>query len=71
MPKNSFTTENRNYFKKIHHHLFNNQSLELSSSSETDNINQEEEAIFKKSPTVALPEISKLIGSAINKRQGD
>ena len=40
----------------MHHQLFNNQSLELSSSSETDNIIQEEVAIFKKSPTVDLPE---------------
>ena len=46
---------NKNYFKKIHHQLFNNQSLELSSSSEFDNIIQEEEAIFKKNLTVSLP----------------
>ena len=51
---------NRNCFKKIHHHLYNNQSLELSSSSETDNIIQEEEEIFKKNPTAGLPEVSKL-----------
>ena len=63
--------KNKNYFKKIHHHLFNNQSLELSSSSEIDNIIQEEEEIFKKNPTVGLPEVSKLIDSAISKRQGD
>ena len=45
--------------------------LELSSSSEIDNIIQEEDAVFKKNPTIGLPEISKLIDSAISKRQGD
>ena len=39
------------YFKKIHHDFFNNQSLELSSLREIDNIIQEEEEIFKKNPT--------------------
>ena len=43
---------NKNYFKKIHHQFFNNQSLKLSSSIEFRNI-QEEEAIFKKHPTVS------------------
>ena len=62
---------NKNYFKKIYHQLFNNQSVELSSSSEIDNIIQEGEVIFKKNPTVGLPEVSKLIDSAISKRQGD
>ena len=47
------------------------QSIELSSSSEIDNIIQEGEVIFKKNPTVGLPEVSKLIDSAISKRQGD
>ena len=69
--QNSFTTIKKNYFKKIHHQLFNNQSIELSSSSEIDNIIQEGEVIFKKNPTVGLPEVSKLIDSAISKRQGD
>ena len=50
--------------KKIHHQLFNNQSIELSSSSEIDNIIQE-------NPTVGLPELSRLIDSAISKKQGD
>ena len=36
-----------------------------------DNIIQEGEVIFKKNPTVGLPEVSKLIDSAISKRQGD
>ena len=36
-----------------------------------DNIIQEEEEIFKKNTTVGLPEVSKLIDSAISKRQGD
>ena len=61
----------KNYFKKIHHQLFSNKSLELSSSSEIANIIQEEEVIFKKNSTVGLPEVSKLIDSAISKRQGD
>ena len=69
--KNSFTTIKKNYFEKIHDQLFNNQSLELSSSSEIDKIIQEEEATFKKNPTVGLPEASKLIDSAISKRQGN
>ena len=69
--KNSFTTNNTNYFKKIHHQLFNNQSLELSSSSEVENIIQEEEAIFKKNHTEGLPDVFKLIESAISKRQRD
>ena len=57
--------------KKIHHQLFNNQLIELSLSSKIDNIIQEGEVIFKKNPTVGLPEVSKLIDSAISKRQGD
>ena len=66
-----FTTIKKNYFKKIHHQLFNNQSIQLSSSSEIDNIIQEGEVNFKKNPTVGLPEVSKLTYSAISKRQGD
>ena len=69
--KNSFTTNNTNYFKKIHHQLFNNQSLELSSSSKVENIIQEEEAIFKKNHTEGLPDVFKLIESALSKRQRD
>ena len=57
--------------KKIHHQLFNNQLTELGSSSEIGNIVQEGEVIFKKKPTVSLPVVSKLIDSAINKRQRD
>ena len=60
--------KNKNYFKKIHHPLFNNQS---SSSSEINNITQKGEAIFNKNPTVGVPGVSKLIDSAINKRQGE
>ena len=53
-------------------YLFNNQSLKLISLSEIHIIIQEEEEIFKKSPTVGLPEVSKLTNSAIiRKRQGD
>ena len=52
---------------KIHDYLFNNQSRELSSLSEIDHIIQEEEEMFKKKPTVGLPEVSQLIDSAINK----
>ena len=36
-----------------------------------ENIIQEGEVTFKKNPTVGLPEVSKLIDSAISKRQGD
>ena len=68
---NSFKQQNKNYFKKIHHQLFSNESTELSSSSEIDNIIQEGEVIFKRNPTEGLPEVSKLIDSAITKRQGD
>ena len=57
--------------KKIYRQLFNNQSIELSSSIDIDNIIQEGEVIFKKNPTVGLPEVSKLIDSVISKRQGD
>ena len=58
-------------FKKIHYQLFNNQLIELSSSREIDDVIQEGEVIFKKNPTVSSPEVSKLIDSAINKRQRD
>ena len=63
--------KNKNCFKKIHYQLFNNQPIELRSSSEIDNIIQEGEVIFRKSLTVGSPEESKLIDSVINKRQGD
>ena len=43
----------------------------IKSSSEIDNIIQEGEVIFKKNTTLGLPEASKLIDSAISKRQGD
>ena len=46
-----FTKIKKNYFKKIHHQLFNNQSIQLSSSSEIYNIIQEGEVNFKKNPT--------------------
>ena len=62
---------NKNYFKKIHHQLFNNQSIELRLSSEIDHIIQEGEVVFKKNPTLGFPEVSKLIESAMSKRQGD
>ena len=61
----SFIKENS---KKIQHQHFNNQLIKLSSSSEIDNIIQEGEVIFKKNPTVGLPEVSKLIDSAISKQ---
>ena len=44
---------------------------QLSSSGEIDNIFQEGEVVIKKNPTVGLPEVSRLINSAISKRQGD
>ena len=56
---------------EIHHQLFKNKSIKLSSSSEIDNIIQEAEVIFKENPAVGLPEVYKLIDSAISKRQGD
>ena len=40
-------------------------------SSQIGNIIQEGEIMFKKNPTVGLPEVSRLIDSAIRKRQGD
>ena len=63
--------KNENYFKKTHHHFLYNQSLELNSLSEIDNIIKEKEEILKENPTEGLPEVSKLIDSAICKRQGD
>ena len=57
--------------KKAHHQAFNNQPIELSSSSEIGNIIQEGDVIFKKNPAAGLPEVSKLINSSISKRQGD
>ena len=46
-------------------------SSDLSSSSGIDKIIQEGEVIFKKNLTVGLAEVPRLIGSVINKRQGD
>ena len=67
--QNYFTTIKK--IKKIHHQLFSNHLIELTSSSEIDDIIQEGEVIFMKNPTADLPDVSKLIGSAISKRQGD
>ena len=39
--------QNKNYFKKVYHWLFNNHSIELNSSSKNDYIIQEGEVIFK------------------------
>ena len=63
--------QNKNYFKKIRHQLFNKQPTNLSSSSEIDNIIKEGEVIFKKNTGVGLPGVSKLIDSAISKGKGD
>ena len=49
----------------------NDESIELSSSSEIDHIIQEGEVTFKKNPIVDLPEVSRLIDLAISKRLGD
>ena len=57
--------------QKIHHQLFKNQSVELSSSNEIDNIIQDKEVVFKKNPAIDLPELSRLIDSVMSKRQGD
>ena len=51
--------------------LSNNQCLGFSSSSEINNIIHKGEVMFKKSPIVALSDVSRLINSAIMKRQGD
>ena len=89
--KNLLQQWNKNYFKEIHHQLFSNQSIELSSSSffsihtythvkfeqlhssssEIENIIQKAEIIFQKNPTIGLPEVSRLINSAISKRHED
>ena len=68
--QNYFTTIKWN-FKKFHHQLPNSQLIELSSSSEIQNIIQEGEVNFRKNPTAGLPEVSKLINAAINKRHRD
>ena len=60
-----------NRFEKIHHQLFKNQSTKLCSSNEIDKIIPEVEVVFKNKPTVGLPEVSKLIDSAISEMQGD
>ena len=57
--------------KKIHHQLFNNQSIQLYLPSEIDNSIQEREVIFKKNPPAGLAEVSELMDSALNQRQGD
>ena len=69
--QHSFTTTNEKLFQENSHQLFNNQSIELSLSSENDNNIQEAEVIFKKNPTVGLPEVSEPTDSAIIKRQED
>ena len=45
--------------------------MNISSSSEIDNIIEEGEVILKKNPTVGLPEVSRLITSVISKRKGE
>ena len=71
MPYQNVFTTKKNYFKKILHQFFNNQSTELSSSSEIDNIIQKGEVIFKEKPTIDLAEVSRLTDSEISKRQGE
>ena len=71
MPYQFFFTTIKSNFKKIHHQLFNNQLIELSLSSEIDNIIIEGKVIFKKNRNAGVPEVSKLIHSAISNRQGD
>ena len=53
----------------MRHQFFNNESIELSSSSEIGNIIQEGEVIFKKNPTVGLSEVSKLLKK--RRKKGD
>ena len=69
--QNSFTTIKQKLLQENSLPAFNSQSVELSSSSEIGNIIQEGEAIFKKNPTGELPEVSRVIDSAISRRQGD
>ena len=66
-----FTAKTLKLFQENYHHFLNNQSLELNSLSEIDNIIKEKEEILKENPVEGLPEVSKLIDSAICKRQGD
>ena len=68
--QNSFTTIKEKLFPENSSSALQ-QSIELSSSSEIDNIIQEGEVIFKKNPTVGLPEVPKLTDSTISKRKGD
>ena len=56
---------------KVDHQILNKQTIELSLSSGKDNIIQVGEVIFKKTPTIGLPEVSTLIESVMSKRQGD
>ena len=60
----------KNKIKIISRNFIINHLIELRLSSEIDNIIQEGEIIFKESPALGLPEVSKLIDSAISNRQG-
>ena len=66
--QNSFTTVKQKLFQE-------NSSSALQQSIkwiiQSNNIIQGGEVIFKKNPTEGLSEVSRLINSAISKRQGD
>ena len=74
--KNNIQLNSQNIFFAISKLFYNNkiklaiQSIELNSLSENDNIFQEGEVVLKKNPILGLPEVSKLIGSVMTKRQG-
>ena len=68
--QNSFTVIKEKLFQENSSSALQ-QSIQLSSLSEIDNIIQEGDVIFKKNPTAGLPEVSELIDSAISKKKGD
>ena len=69
--KNSFTTLNEKSFQENSSSSLKEPITRIKCIKWDWNSIQEEQEIFKKNPTVGLPEVSKLIDSAINKRQGD
>ena len=68
--QNSFTVIKEKLFQENSSSALQ-QSIQLSSLSEIDNIIQEGDVIFKKNPTAGLPKVSELIDSAISKKEGD
>ena len=68
--QNSFTVIKEKLFQENSSSALQ-QSIQLSSLSEIDNIIQEGDVIFKKNPTAGLPKVSELIDSAISKKEED